>query len=227
MPPHPADLPEDAPARVLEAAGRAFAIKGFEGATVREICQQAGVNIAAVNYYFRDKERLYAEAVKFACQCQARENPFPDWPPGTPGVTRLRDFIRTMARRMFNDDGQEWCRQLFLREMGNPTAACAELVRDHIQPTAVVLIGILGDLLPDTPEFQRMLTGFSIVGQILFYKFAQPIVSSLVGAEAFRQLKADLVADHVTRFSLQALGLEGTAQAKRAGGRRKLAGEKN
>src|SRR5438552_12326711 len=54
--------------RLLEVAGQVFAEKGFDGATVREICQRADANIAAVNYYFRDKEKLYIEAVKSACQ---------------------------------------------------------------------------------------------------------------------------------------------------------------
>ena len=58
--------PDDPRQRLLETAGQIFAEKGFDGATVREICRRAGVNIAAVNYYFRDKERLYIEAVKEA-----------------------------------------------------------------------------------------------------------------------------------------------------------------
>src|SRR5713101_107359 len=97
--------PDATQGRVLEAAGQVFADKGFEGATVREICQKAGVNIAAVNYYFRDKERLYIEAVKSACQRPAQQVPFPDWPAGTPALVKLQDFILVFARRMLNSHG--------------------------------------------------------------------------------------------------------------------------
>src|SRR5580700_2695836 len=49
--------------KLLEAAGRAFAERGYSSATVRDICKQAGANVAAVNYYFKDKLALYAEVL--------------------------------------------------------------------------------------------------------------------------------------------------------------------
>src|ERR1700722_12315497 len=83
--------------RLLEAAGQIFAEKGFKGGTVREIIQRAGVNIAAVNYYFRDKEGLYVEAVKAAaCGRLPLENLV--WPDGTPPEGKLADFIRFEVR---------------------------------------------------------------------------------------------------------------------------------
>ena len=46
--------------RLLEAAEELFADGGFESVSVREITALAGANVAAVNYYFGDKKRLYA-----------------------------------------------------------------------------------------------------------------------------------------------------------------------
>src|SRR5580693_8047981 len=49
--------------KLLEAAGRAFAERGYSAATVRDICKEAGANVAAVNYYFKDKLALYTEVL--------------------------------------------------------------------------------------------------------------------------------------------------------------------
>jgi AcrR family transcriptional regulator len=220
----PRDATQD---RVLEAAGQVFADHGYEGATVREICQRAGVNIAAVNYYFRDKERLYIEAVKSACLCQARQFPLPEWPAGTPALVKLKDFIRTFASRMLNNDGPQWHRQLFLREIAHPASACAELVRDHIRPTAQILAGILGELLPDVPEGKRRLIGFSIVGQCIFYRLAQPIIAGLVGEQEFRTYNADLLAEHVTQFSLKGLDLEKPGRERTPGRKQSAKGSRS
>jgi AcrR family transcriptional regulator len=44
--------------RIVEAAIAVIEKDGTNAATVRRIAQKAGVNIAAINYYFRSKEQL-------------------------------------------------------------------------------------------------------------------------------------------------------------------------
>jgi AcrR family transcriptional regulator len=92
---------DDTRLRILDAAEDVFAEKGFEAATTREICERAHVkNVGAVNYYFQGKERLYAEAVKYAMRSCAKDVPIPEWPKGTPPEHKLRDFIRMMLGRL-------------------------------------------------------------------------------------------------------------------------------
>lgn len=50
--------------KILAAAERLFAIRGLEGTTTREICREAGVNGALVNYHFGTKEKLYGECLR-------------------------------------------------------------------------------------------------------------------------------------------------------------------
>lgn len=44
--------------RIQQVAVRLFAKKGYDGTSTKEICQEAGVNIAAIHYHFGSKERL-------------------------------------------------------------------------------------------------------------------------------------------------------------------------
>jgi AcrR family transcriptional regulator len=201
---------DDPRRRLLEAAGEVFAEKGFEGATVRDICKRAKVNIAAINYYFRDKERLYIEAVKQAA-CGLPEAQNRVWPPNTPPAEKLRAFIRTMVAHFMVSNKPAWHTRMMMHELARPTSACAELVRDYIAPTAAVLMEILGEILPpDTPRWKRFMTGFSIVSQCLYYVQNKPIAKLLVGEEDFAWFDETRVAEHITAFSLAALGV--TAQ---------------
>jgi len=43
---------------IMDAAEKLFAAKGFEGTSVRDIAEAAGVNLAMISYYFGSKEKL-------------------------------------------------------------------------------------------------------------------------------------------------------------------------
>ncbi|QNF34393.1 TetR/AcrR family transcriptional regulator [Adhaeribacter swui] len=50
-------VPEE---KLKEAAKKIFLEKGFDGTTTRDIAQEAGMNGALLNYYFRSKEKLFS-----------------------------------------------------------------------------------------------------------------------------------------------------------------------
>src|SRR5438876_11355183 len=112
------DTPRD---RILEAAGQIFAERGYDATTVRDLCQCAGANVAAVNYYFGDKQRLYIEAVVHAHRWRMEQARLPEWTAGTSAKTKLADFIATFIRRVRTEPGGTWHTRLMMREMANPT----------------------------------------------------------------------------------------------------------
>ena len=195
----------DARARLLAAAQDAFADLGYQAATVRDICRAAGVNIASVNYYFGDKEKLYIEAVKRAHTCAARLDTFPIPPPGAPPVEKLRTFIREMVTRM-HAPASPTAMKLMMREMADPGKAAHVVVTEFIQPAAFALRAILHELLPRLDDQRLLMTGFSVMGQCLFYRQNRPVAELIFGKEAVSALDVDAVADHVVRFTLAALG---------------------
>lgn len=54
--------------RILRVATAAFSQRGFHAVTVRDLAQQAHVNLSAVNYHFRSKDELYAAVVDHALE---------------------------------------------------------------------------------------------------------------------------------------------------------------
>lgn len=50
---------ENSKQRILSAATKLFAEKGFDGTSVREICKEAGVNLCMISYYWGGKQELY------------------------------------------------------------------------------------------------------------------------------------------------------------------------
>lgn len=56
--------PLDTKAKILEAARQLFAQQGFDGTSVKQICDEAGVNISLVSYYFGGKEQVLSELLQ-------------------------------------------------------------------------------------------------------------------------------------------------------------------
>ena len=44
--------------QIIETAERLFAERGFDGTSVRDIADEAGVNVAMISYYFGSKEKM-------------------------------------------------------------------------------------------------------------------------------------------------------------------------
>lgn len=50
---------QDVKMRLLQAAKKLFANQGFDGTTIRQICEEAGANIALVSYHFGGKDKIF------------------------------------------------------------------------------------------------------------------------------------------------------------------------
>ncbi|PKB18440.1 TetR/AcrR family transcriptional regulator [Flavobacterium sp. 5] len=50
--------------KIKEAARKVFMRKGFSGTRTRDIAEEAGINLALLNYYFRSKQKLFDEIMQ-------------------------------------------------------------------------------------------------------------------------------------------------------------------
>src|SRR5215831_6348182 len=88
--------------RLLDTAACLFAERGFNKVSVRDICKQAGANVAAVNYYFRDKWGLYREILQGLVDYSKHTRELAhDASVGRPPEQRLHHYIRVFLQRAF------------------------------------------------------------------------------------------------------------------------------
>lgn len=192
--------------RILSAAGDEFAEHGFEGATIRAITERAGVNLAAVNYHFRDKSELYTRVVLDACSLQTAWRCATADAPGSPDG-QLRSLIHYFLRALLNPERPAWKRRLMAREMSDPTEALDVLVEKSIRPfREQFLIPVLNELTSGRcTERQLSLLSASIMGQCMYYVQSQPIIVRLVPDFKIGNAEIVEIAEHITRFSLAAI----------------------
>lgn len=206
-------------ARIVAAAGEVFAEHGFRAATVRQITERAGVNVAAVNYHFRDKGELYAQVLLHAHSAAmqadllsaAAENA------GSP-ARRLRAFIGVFLRYLLDPSRPGWHARLKARELAEPTAALDRLVDETIRPMTSVLRAILRDLAgPALDGEQLNLLCGSILGQCLYYSQCRPMIERCLPAFSLnRPEDVERLADHISEFSLPAIRRAGKAASQSA-----------
>jgi TetR/AcrR family transcriptional regulator, regulator of cefoperazone and chloramphenicol sensitivity len=203
-------------ARVLEAAGEIFAELGYRAATVRQICEKAGANVAAVNYYFGDKEGLYLAVLRSVPDAHAEKYP------STRGLSavatpeaRLRAYVDSLLHRVFDAGRPGWHAKIIARELVEPTRALDSLLEEVARPLHQELAGIARELLgpPANDEDIRHCT-LSIMGQCVYYHHARAVIARLYPEHKDSAAGIAQLVDHITEFSLA--GLREIAQKRRA-----------
>jgi AcrR family transcriptional regulator len=202
--------------RLLEAAGEIFAEFGYRAATVRQICEKAGANVAAVNYHFRDKEGLYLAVLRSVPDAQAEKYPRQSgWSRDAAPEQQLRGYVQTLLQRVFDVGRPGWHAKLLARELAEPTRALDTLLEDVARPLHQELRGIVRRLLGSgaTDETVR-LGALSVMGQCVYYQYARTVLKHLYPEQGYAVEDIARLTDHITEFSLA--GLQELARRKQS-----------
>jgi AcrR family transcriptional regulator len=204
------------PERLLQAALEVFAEHGYEAATIREICSRAGANVAAVHYHFGDKRRLY-EAIYGTLFETLRKRRTSFLPPEAPAEERLRIYIRALFEEIFccggDSDRQVQLSTIYLSEMARPSEVLDRIVSEHLEPDARELYSIIADLIgAHTDDDLTIDCAASVIGQVLYYHHAGPIITRLHPDRTPVPERIDALVEQVWLFSLG--GIRQTARAR-------------
>ncbi|HEY0757670.1 MAG TPA: CerR family C-terminal domain-containing protein [Acidisarcina sp.] len=227
--------------RVLDAALELFGEHGFAETSIRDIASAAGVNLAAVNYYYGSKENLRLEALRHgfaptAAMAGQLGTLYEDARTrGTlPAAEQaLRLYIHVFLSQILGADQRHWA--MVLREQLTPGPAFEMVMHDYLEPLGVGLAGIVGLLLPSSPASTRGLCVRSIFGQCVHLRLALGIVRYFEArdrspdarpharphhdgsARTAQQRFIDESSDHIAMFSIQALrGIRRDSRAPQA-----------
>ena len=197
--------------RLLKAAERLFADRGFKKVTVRDICRAARANVAAVNYHFGDKLGLYREVMQSAIDAMRGTNDAARQAgEGQPPEEQLRRYIAIFVHRVLTP-GNDTVHKLINREMNDPTPALDTLVEQGVRPRVEYLSGLVAAIIGCDPADQGVLRCVaSVQAQTISY-LPNPIAARLGFENKPTASNLRDIADHIADFSLAGIQAVGRA----------------
>jgi AcrR family transcriptional regulator len=191
--------------RLLDAAFRVFAEQGFYGATIRHICERADTSIAAVNYHFHGKEKLYKAVLEYACQRIRAQRSLPaDRPLRQTPEQKLRTVIQLLFQSLTQESDSPSLIRLLVRELaeqsGGPDCWVAAALRTHAGRLEEPVRELLG---PHASRDCIHLCALSVVSQCVFFCAEQSSLQCLCPELGRQSASSDQLIAHVARFAGQ------------------------
>jgi len=189
--------------KLVEAAGHVFAEHGYHAATVREIVKRSGANIAAVNYYFGDKLGLYTEVLQQSVRAARVDAINSALDQNAPPEDILRAVIRTRLQSVADPNLPDWHFRIMVHELVQPTPALSRVVNEVSRPIYKRLLELIGSIIALPPRDEKTrLCAHSVMGQILVYVLAGPLLKQLWPELEMTPEQVDRIAKHIWDFSL-------------------------
>ena len=171
---------QDAKEKLLAAATRLFAEKGFASVSIRQLAEAAGVNSAMISYYYGGKEGLY-EAV-LATQYERLLEKFEAIADlKAPVEEKIRQYAEVI--RLNHTAEQPLMARLIQGELTSPTACMEKVVRNYTSRIARIVSGIVqqgveaGEFRQDIPPIFATL---ALAGMLNFYFILREATRAIV-----------------------------------------------
>ena len=219
--------------KILGAAERLFAERGFDATSLRAITAAAGVNLASIHYHFRTKETLIREVLERVVgpinEERLRLLDAAAARPGKrgPSVEELIEFFVAPAIRAVRDESRGGARLMRLagRMLGEPGAWIVPIIVDLMGEVIARYREALGEALPglDGGEILwRLAFTFGAMAKAMSSAEQLAMLSKSFGVE--EEADADRMIRRLVAFAaagMKAGAAEGAAGKRRKGWRRK------
>jgi AcrR family transcriptional regulator len=144
--------------QILDAAEALFSKHGLYGVTLKDVSKCIGVHHSLLNYYFRDKKKLFdsvfaRRAVITSERRMRAMDEYEDASLGNPTVEgALRAFLDTDLD-LYIEGGERWRNYAALgAQVANTPEWGAKLMDEHFDPVVLRLIRLLKKALPDSSK---------------------------------------------------------------------------
>ncbi|WP_319468391.1 TetR family transcriptional regulator [uncultured Pseudodesulfovibrio sp.] len=193
--------------RILRAASNVFCEKGFEKTTVRDICTEANANVAAVNYHFGDKKKLYqAVLTRWMEECIQDGQHTCGVTPETSPEERLRIYIRAelnyLGTHYDTDDIVLKRSRLLLREITRDDHDPMTF-QSHLEHEARILHPIIRELVGELKDEDSFAQACIASTGMLTHDFIMSIHDPTQRLQSDEQIEAR--ADFLTAYALGGL----------------------
>ena len=165
--------------KLVLAALKLFAEKGFEAASTREIAEAAGANISAIRYYFGDKAGLYRAAFTEPLD-EFPEQAWADIDIDLPLAQALLHFFAEFLAPLKHGEEVRLVMKLHFREMIEPSGAWDRAIEAEIKPQHAAVVRLLLRRFRGAQadiDVQRL--AFSIVGLAVQYYVGQDVIAAI------------------------------------------------
>ena len=152
--------------RIMKAAERLFAERGYNGTSIRAIVAKARVNQAAINYHFAGKDGLYREVLRAAFRALTEQQL--GHAVQASAMSReeaLGEFIRRQLRPLMARDELSRHIRIFNWETVRPTAVFRKLLSEEAAPFMGLAVDLVRRFLPEADHRTLMVAAIWLVGQ--------------------------------------------------------------
>jgi AcrR family transcriptional regulator len=152
--------------RILNAAERLFAERGYDRTSIRAIVAKARVNQAAINYHFGGKDGLYREVLHEAFRALT-EHQFAHAQEATTMSREeaLQEFVRRQLWPLMGRDELSRHLRIFNWETVRPTPVFRKLVSEEAAPYMGLAMELVRRFLPDADQRTLTVAAIWLIGQ--------------------------------------------------------------